>query len=240
MDSFGGDIFMADPGGTVTLSNNSYNLTAGKHKWDINIKIHNTEGFVRFYQNGGLVYDSGLMDTLRYAGTGSTINRVRFGHPSNDATMGVSISEIFISDTYDSRDVRVNELRVNGNGFHTAWTNDYTAVDETGFNDGDYILAASEDLSETFLTTDIYSGLPSYDVLGVTVSMRARRGALGPQNLQSLVRTNSSDFSSANIAGLEQAFIGGIQYIWETNPDTGLAWTQAEVNAAEWGVKSAL
>lgn len=183
---------------------------------------------------GGANIGSLTGDTKFTAST--TINRIKMTGGGAAASNDWTISEMVVADT-DTRDFRVAALAPTGNGTNTAWTNDYLNVDETGLDDTDYISGASNGDIETYTAGDIDSSLSTADVAAVVVATRSRRGGTGPQNLQGVVRTNSTNYASSSISNLSTAF-GPAQAIWMTNPDTGSAWTYAQVNGLEIGVKA--
>ena len=65
----------------------------------------------------------------------------------------------------------------------------------------------------------------------MVVAGRSRVAIAGPQNLQMAIRTGASNFFSSNVT-VGTGFGPG-QNVWDLNPDTGLPWTNAEVDALE-------
>ena len=65
----------------------------------------------------------------------------------------------------------------------------------------------------------------------------AVKDATGPQSLNFFSRVSGTDY---DVGGDQPApaSIGGLRQVFEVNPATGLAWTVAELNAAEFGVRS--
>lgn len=122
-----------------------------------------------------------------------------------------------------------------GAGASSAWTGDYTMVDEAVLNEADYIYSGTATQVETYAHSTV-SSLTGYTPRAVCVSARAKRGGTGPQNMQLALRSGSTDYFSATKAlGLGYT---AVQNIWDTNPDTSAAWTAAQVAAAQPGVKS--
>jgi hypothetical protein len=199
----------------------------------LHIKMDEASGIFRRYRN--TVLDGELLgDTIRTAAI--TIDRIEFA--SSSGTGAQTFSEIIIATT-DIRGRRLQRLEPTADGANTAWTGTFADVDETGVGDSDYISSNTANQVETFVVADIAVSLAAaHAVEGVVISVRARKGEAGPQNLQAVLRTNSTDFVSSNYPTLNTVFQGGLQKIWETNPDTAAAWTQSEVNAIEVGVKS--
>ncbi len=80
----------------------------------------------------------------------------------------------------------------------------------------------------------------TYSVAAVVHKVRATRGATGPSKYDVAVRTGGADFFSSDIS--PDGAWGTSQTIWAVNPNTGLAWSTAElVNAStayNFGIKS--
>lgn len=130
---------------------------------------------------------------------------------------------------------RLGRLAPLAAGASTAWTGDYTSIDETTLNEADYIYSGTANQVETFTIT-LTPTITGYVPRAVAVSARARRGASGPANLQLALRSGSTDyFSSSKSLGL--GFSANLN-IWETNPDTSADWTSAQLSSLQIGVKS--
>lgn len=121
-----------------------------------------------------------------------------------------------------------------GNGANTAWTGDYTLVDEVVYDDADVISSGSVDQVETYTKAGL--DFTGYAVRAVGVAARARRGASGPANLQGVLRVSGADYPSSSKL-LTTGYTPNV-YIWETNPATAAAWSAAAVPALEFGLKS--
>ena len=123
-----------------------------------------------------------------------------------------------------------------GNGANTAFTNDYTAVDETTLSDADYITSGVANDVETF--TGAALSLGSFIVKAVVVSMRAKNDGVAPVNVQAALRRGSTNYFSSNLS-INSGF-GPALGIFETDPSTGVAWTASDAgsSATEFGAKS--
>lgn len=183
-------------------------------------------GEVAFYINGILQMEAtGL--TMTYA---PDVTKIRFGELNSRNI----VSQIIMADE-PTIGWRVGQSYMTSNGANTAWTGDYTSVDEALLNEADYIYSGSADQIETYGHTLVPS-LTGYNPRAVAVSARARRGGSGPQNIQLAIRSGSTNYFS----GTKSLDLGysAVQHVWETNPDTSLPWTVSQVAAAQPGVKS--
>jgi len=81
-----------------------------------------------------------------------------------------------------------------------------------------------------------YTGNTDFAVQTVRVIAKALRGTTGPQNFQFAARHNVTDGFSGNkgITGVYSL----LSHNFDLNPDTGVAWTTADLAAAQFGVKS--
>lgn len=128
-----------------------------------------------------------------------------------------------------------------GAGASSQWTptgqaTNIACVDEAVPNDDtDYVKAEAADLVDLYGTTDIT--LPTdYGIVDVRPIALAKRMASGPT-----VKLVASDGVNADMVGAEKTPGTSYGYVWESMqlaPDGG-AWTEAKVNAAQFGVKSA-
>lgn len=121
-----------------------------------------------------------------------------------------------------------------GNGANTAWTGDYTGIDEPIFTDADGITSDVADQIETF--TGAAPEVGGHAVRAVAICARAKRGVSGPQNLQLALRVDGANYFSATKA-LSVGY-GGFCGVWETDPSTSAAWVTADAQGVEIGVKS--
>lgn len=210
---------------------------ASRHTWNVQIKMHGSAGFVRIYVDDLLLFNSGLINTLLITSGPTTFNKISFG--PGPSVRSVVVSEVVVTDSAsEGFNYRLFENAPSAAGNYTAWNNGKTEIDETGYDDADFIYINSANQLETYTLGDLTSGWANYGVAAFAVTARAIRSVSGPQNMQAVVRTSGSDFVSSNLANLDTFFRGGLQAIWAVNPNTSAAWTQAEINALEAGVKS--
>lgn len=76
----------------------------------------------------------------------------------------------------------------------------------------------------------------AYQVKGVAMSARTRRGDTGPQSANPVIRSAKTDYHKSDISigvGLDP-----VCGVWETDPATSAAWTMDNANYAMVGVRS--
>ena len=197
---------------------------------------YNTQQYVDIYFKTGASGAVGLYlgGTERTTATGSytysaDVTGVRFvGEGDSCEVAGIAVAD------EPTIGWRVTQGYMSGAGADTAWTGDYTSVDEAELNDADFLNSTSAGQVETFTAT--FPTLTGYTPRAVCVSARARRGASGPQGLQLALRSSGTNyFSATKTLGLGYT---AVQNIWETNPATSADFLLSQIASLQPGVKS--
>ena len=106
----------------------------------------------------------------------------------------------------------------------------FNLIDEAGPDDADYVQAANPPpAASTFTLSDLPADVTS--VRGLISLVRAKKTDGGDGNLQVSLQSNSVDD-----LGADRPITTADTYWWdvsELSPDTGVAWTPAEVDAAK-------
>jgi len=133
----------------------------------------------------------------------------------------------------------VEAITPTGAGTTTDFTpsagSNYQNVDETGLSDDDTTYneaTANGDI-------DLYSmsNLPGGgDIFGVQVQAEVRVTEGDMRKVKLLAREGTTTGASGQFSTLNDTY-GGRAYVFETNPDTSLAWTSTEVDAIECGIE---
>lgn len=244
--SGGTDLFRAISGSGTTLRLEYWNgsawvaaftaatamAAATRFRFDVHIKIADSGGVLELYTNGSLI-GSFTGDTLLTAAT--TLDKVTLlGLSNGSATQ--TWSAVMVADE-DTRPITYIGKRAIGAGGVSQWSGSYADIDETGFSDSDLIRSGTAEQVSTFIKNALPATYATgYSVIGIGVSARACKGASGPQNLQLAARSGSSNGFSASKA-LATSFAPK-QDVFTQNPATSAAWTYAEADAAQIGVKS--
>jgi hypothetical protein len=124
-------------------------------------------------------------------------------------------------------------------GTATNWTPTGAAANWDCVNeavaDGDttYVAGATVGQYDTYALQDLVAGAAA--VNGVQVRLVARKDDAGSRALAPALRVNGTNYDGATIA-LGDGYLPSTQ-AWDLNPDTAAAWTDAQVNALEAGVK---
>lgn len=183
-------------------------------------------GQILIYQNGGLVFS--------YSGNVTTdgvtaLSQMRLGSISQLGlgTAYTCWSEVIMS-TRDTRAMSLITQAGAGAGNTTSWTGTVSQVNGNTASDADPNYTTSANAVQQYTATSIPAG--AYGILTAITTLRAAGGLTGPQNIQASVRTGGSDFFGSTTA-LDLSW-QRITYAWDTNPNTGVAWAVADLNAA--------
>lgn len=132
-------------------------------------------------------------------------------------------------------------LRPNGVGNSTQWAANGAGTNWgcVTSNDGDTTYISSATSGHIDLYTIDASALPSDAIIsGITVSHRIRREVGGINLTHSVrIRIGGTTYSGTNgtLTGASVSYILTTPGTWATNPNSGVAWTVANINALEIG-----
>lgn len=117
---------------------------------------------------------------------------------------------------------------IDGNGFYTAWTGDFTDIDEVPANDGDFIEATAINQASTFDCTDTARD----NVFFVQTKWRmGRTGTTAGVNVQIRQRLGATDLDETITTAP-----GSGNVIQHHNTDaTGATWSVAGFNGSQFG-----
>jgi hypothetical protein len=135
-------------------------------------------------------------------------------------------------------DCRVDVRLPTAAGATTGWTPsagaNWAAVDDAAPNaDTDYVSAATSPLTDTYTIQD--APVPGALLYGVQLCASLKKSDAGTCSVAPVVRHSGVDYPGTAVnPGTAYAF-AVVPY--GTNPGTGAPWTEADFNAAEFGIK---
>jgi len=165
------------------------------------------------------------------------------------AAQVVLIDDLYICDHEGSEcndllgDCVVETIYPDGNGYNSDFvgsdvdsTDNYLHVDESDTPDGDtsYI----ESSTPTDIDAFTYAAMAGSDIgtiHAVQANTIAKKDDANPRTIKQLARLSSTNYEGSEEA-LSTAY-ARYGEIWELNPDDSAAWEEADVNAAEFGIK---
>lgn len=199
--------------------------------------ISNSVGTMELWINGQLV--------LSFTGNNSNTGAASCDQWAIRATNGTRFDNILVyNETGAAPNARTPETRIytelpNANGSAVGWTPsagaNYQCVDEQP-NDGDtsYNSAGSAPLSDLYAYPStvptgaiVYAVAAEYDV---------RKDDGGTNEVDPLVRSGGTTYARGEVRALTTSY-QRFKSFWETDPATGSAWTPANANAAEIGIR---
>lgn len=136
-------------------------------------------------------------------------------------------------------DVRINTLVPIAAGSSTQFTPstgaNYTTVDELPYSASDYVSSGTVGNRDTYTMSDLPASTGT--ILAVQTNVIARKNDAGSISAKdTLVTAATNYYGSTVIMGPSDQ---SLTTLYTTNPNTGLSWTQADVNGIEAGVEVA-
>jgi hypothetical protein len=204
--------------------------------------IHNSTGTVEL-RSQGVVLASLTGQNTRGGTSNNYANEFHIG-PAGQANHSVYVDDLYVCDTAGSvnndflGDVRVQSIFPSGAGNTTQMTpsagSNYTCVDETTPNgDTDYVSETAAGEKDTYAFGNLTP--TSGTIKGVQVLINARKDDAGFRTIAPVYRPASTDYDGSTVnVGDSYVYYSEIT---EVSPETSSAWTIAEVNGAEFGVK---
>lgn len=227
--------------GTTTVASSANNVWAVGAWYFLQVRasIANAGGNIQVWLQGQKIIDF-TGDTQQ---TGNNYcNQWEMSRTNNNTDLA---NLIVYDETGAAPNARTPETRIfadlpTGAGATTGWTpsagSNFQCVDEQP-NDGDttYVSAAAA------VTDDLY-GYPGATVPGaaivyaVAAELDARKDDAGTNDLDALIRSGGTTYAHGSTFGLTSTY-QRFRTIWATDPATGAAWTVANANAAQVGVR---
>lgn len=237
-----------DWNGTVlgTTTSGLYTATTW-HYVELKVTLHDSTGVVGIHVDGTSVLSLTGQDT-KNGGTKTGFDSFRFGSVDGSSSDGYyddlylctgagSVNNDFLGEC------RVRTLYPNGNGATSNGVgsdsnsvNNYLLVDEAILVTGtaDYVDLAATNDEDTYTFDDLPD--TSGTVAAVQLIAYAEKTDAGAKSLALVTRISSTDYASSDqVLGTSFAYK---QSIRETSPATATAFTRAEVNGAEFGVRA--
>lgn len=234
------------PGWTTTNTLTTWPAVFVDGTWyyiEVSVKLSDTVGTTALRINGALITPtSGAQSGLdtKNGGSKTVFDTVRL--------LGGSSANIKVDDLYVTNDltvlgdIAVSTLLPNGNGSTSQWagsdgnsTDNYLLVDEAGTPDqGDYVSSNTAGQQDLYTMTDLPAGLGT--VRAVYHAAHAIKTDSGSRQLKLAQRGAATNVGPA--MPLTTSFVN-VGWGLTTNPETGAAFTRAEVNALQSGVECA-
>lgn len=205
---------------------------------DIEFKIDPAVGFFIVYTNG---QEIGRFDG-KTDHSGTTLDNVTFlgrttSGGDNDFT---TISQLIVTSSEITIDMRLATLDIDGEGATSAWTGTFTDINDQDFDINQKITSGTADEVSTYTVTGLSAGVLAstfLNILSVNVHHYIRDNTGAPTSVQQVVRPLSTDFFSPTDSTIGSGYELSI-HRFTTNPDTATNWLLTEIAALEIGAKS--
>jgi hypothetical protein len=212
---------MVDVGTPVSLG------STGGFSYDLYFKKHASTGVLSFYRDGtllitvtGLNLSNIAVNCARWRAGNSYLGDARFSQllVAEESTVGARVF---------SPDLAAGAVNTLFAGVFSDVAVDAVRLQNT------FIQADTNGQLATFACENLSTSL---EAVAVVINTRSKRGTTGPSQLEILARVGGTNYSSDTkplTVGMDI-----VSHVFDTNPATGLSWTNAAVDAAEFGVKA--
>jgi len=224
--------------GSTVLGTTSFSLISGTWYYiEAKVTINNTTGVCEVRVNGDTKLSLTSQNTRQSANNYANI--VKFGSFNNTPQWG--LTDIYIADGNAAQtylgDIRVKCLFPSGAGATTQWTpsagSNYQNVDESTPNDDtDYNLSSVAGQIDTYAMDNLAA---NDTPLAVQWIARLRKDDAGTRTIRRVLRSGGANYEGSNV-NVSDTY-NYYTEVLETDPATGVAWTNSGVNAVEAGIK---
>jgi hypothetical protein len=258
-NAFGDQVrLLAGAGGEIIVRHGNTNAVLGTStipifsmtqlKWiSVKVFINDTAGYVEVRDGKGtLIYSLTGIDT-KGRSEDDLISTIYC--PNADSGGGVWHDDLMVMNTSGSapfndwtKDARLHWKLPNGVGNESDMTRvggtssgNFTAVNEVS-QDGDTSYVKSSIVGDRDLYTIAALDSTPSNVLGIVVKPFWRSSDGGAREGSASIRTNSTTYDHADSKSLPGGY-GRDDFLWAVNPNTGVAFTAAEIAALEIGTR---
>lgn len=229
---------------TTLLATSTVALPTGAWSFlELKTTIHDTAGAMELRINGATA--ATFSGDTKYSSTIGTARSIRLSGGVYSSTYYGWIDDLYICDGAGATnndflgDCRVDTLYPNGSGASAQfaptgsaanWENvdDVTPDDDASYNASDTAGAV-----DSFAFTDM--AVLNTTVFGLQANILARKDDAGSRTLRAIARIGGANHEGGDLS-LSDSYLDLTQ-VWPLNPATSTAWTESQINAAEFGYK---
>jgi hypothetical protein len=231
----------------------SFNINADQWYYiEAKFKIHPSAGLGQMRIDEQLVYDySGDTCTTTNVFPPYDITYCQFAFDTDyqEPLFSTEVDDIYIADTSGSEnndflgDIRIDAIHPNGAGNHTDLTpstgNNYECVDEIAIDEADYVEGVNATDKDSYTYGSVPTDLDDAGIIGLQIRNFGKRTAAATNiKIDPFIRTGSTDYSQA-VQDLPDSFGEVRGDIVLDDPSDSGDWTQAKINACEFGMEVA-
>jgi hypothetical protein len=217
---------------------------------EVKFRIHDTLGVGQMRINEQLVYSySGDSLTATNVFPPYDISYCQFGLPGNyqETLYSMELDDIYIADTSGSEnndflgDIRIDTIHPNGAGNYTQLTpstgSNYQCVDEVAIDESDYVEGANAGDKDSYSYQSVPTDIDDSGIIGLQIRNFGQRTATADNiKIDPFIRISTTDYSQT-AQDLPDSFGEVRGDIVLDDPSDSNPWTQAKINACEFGVE---
>jgi hypothetical protein len=217
-------------GSAWTKIGSTFTIPTALGRFDLFVKIHETEGVVALYRDHVFLGGVSDVDTRYNSVTG--IDAVDLKGIGNSTRF----SAIIVADE-DTRTLRYAQTLIAAQGERAEWTGAFGNVGGTGFSDSTVVSTDTPDQRTTYTKAALNSMFDTgWTVEAAVVSARGRTEIGKAAAMRIMTRSGEEEAFEAQASLTNE--VGILRAIVPLDPDGNDAWTIARFNSAEFGVQS--
>ncbi|QJA43166.1 hypothetical protein [Phaeobacter phage MD18] len=201
--------------------------------YDIRVQTDGGTRTVSFYRNEVLRYQ------VSYAGVSGLPNAVQFNSRTNWVNEDETFyQDIIVTDGLPTVGMELATLVPSAVGSYSDFTNDYTAIDDAGYDQSTVISTASAGDRESWFFSDPEFNLGDKVIYGVAVTTVAQTDLLGTiSDFEPFLRIDGTNYPAAQL-GANNVAPNAYTVVYTSNPATTNPWQQEELVGLESGLRS--
>ncbi len=209
------------------------------------LKVDNSTGAYDFRVNGNSVSSDSGIDTR--SGASSDIVQLYMVNPTSSSGDGHAFTDLIVvngsgsvNNSFTGQSKFVYMLKPNGDTADEDWTlstgaDSYALIDEVSRNTTDYI-ESSTAAEKTLCDYEATGGETGIMAVSLSANAALDTGTT-TETLKQIIKENVTEGDGATQSVTASASQEVFDDIFETNPDTGSAWTASELDAVQAGVE---
>jgi len=224
----------ADPAGSSYTSSASIPHPQDEFiNYDINVVTSGTDMTVRFYRN------EVLRNTVTVVGAFGQADRVLM--QSMDTVIdwsNVWYQDVIVTDSLPTVGMELATLVPSAVGSYSDFLNDYTAVDDAGYDQSSVISTTTPGDRESWFFADPEFDLGDKVIYGVAITTVAQTDIAGTiTDFEPFTRIGAVNYPST-VIGADNVAPNAYVSVFTQNPSTAAPWQQAELVGLEAGIRA--
>lgn len=201
--------------------------------YDIRVQTAGGVRTVSFYRNEVLRHQ------VTYNGSFDLPNAVQFNARTNWVNEDETYyQDVIITDSLPTVGMELATLVPSAVGSYSDFTNDYTAIDDAGYDQSTVISTVTPGDRESWFFSDPEFNLGDKVIYGVAITTVAQTDLAGViADFEPFLRIAGTNYPAAQL-GANNVAPNAYTTVYPSNPATGNPWTQAELVGLESGLRA--